>query len=154
MFVIKYRKIFYALSGLLIITSIISIAVWGLNYGIDFKGGSIIEVEYPQGRPEQGELSSKIADLNLSESIRPTGENGYIIRMRAIDQDEKNTLTGALQSFGTTTEKRFDSIGPVLGTEALRKSIVSIVLVILAIVLFIAFAFRKVSEPVSSWKYG
>jgi preprotein translocase subunit SecF len=154
MFVIKYRKIFYALSGLLIIASIASIAIWGLNYGIDFKGGSIIEVEYPEGRPAQTELSTKLSSFDLGESIRPTGENGYIIRMRAIDQNEKNTLTSALQSFGTTTEKRFDSIGPVLGTEALRKSIVSIVLVILAIVLFISFAFRKVSEPVSSWKYG
>src|SRR3989338_6002962 len=154
MFVIKYRKIFYTLSALLIIASIVSIAIWGLNYGIDFKGGSIIEVEYTEGRPTQAELANKIEDLNLGESIRPTGELGYIIRMRTTDQDEKSILTGALQSFGTTTEKRFDSIGPVLGTEALRKSIVSIVLVILAIVLFIAFAFRKVSEPVSSWKYG
>lgn len=162
MFVIKYRKIFYTLSGLLILASIVSIAVWGLNYGIDFKGGSIIEVEYSEGRPAQIELTTKLTSLNLGESIRPTGDNGYIIRMRTIDQEEKNSLSSILTSFGTSTEKRFDSIGPVLGTEALRKSIVSIILVILAIVIFIAYAFRKVSEPLekhnhaspASWKYG
>src|SRR3990167_7344132 len=64
------------------------------------------------------------------------------------------SVDSILADFGTSIEKRFDSIGPVLGTEALRKSLVSILFVILAIVLFIAFAFRKVSEPISSWKYG
>jgi preprotein translocase subunit SecF len=76
--------------------------------------------------------------------------------MKAIDQDEKAVVMNALSMNGTasTTEKSFDSIGPVLGAEALRKAIVSIILVILGIVLYITFAFRKVSEPVKSWKYG
>jgi len=76
--------------------------------------------------------------------------------MKAIGQEEKAQVMKAL-SFNEKKiafEKRFDSIGPVLGEEALRKALVSIVLVILGIVLYITFAFRKVSEPVSSWKYG
>ena len=154
MFVVNYRKFFYGLSALLIGASIVFMIVWGFNLGIDFKGGSIIEVDYSQGRPEQADVHAKLAALDLKESIRPTGDTGFIIRMKAIDQAEKVSLTTALNSFGTTTEKRFDSIGPVLGGEALRKSLVSIILVILAIVFFIAYAFRKVSEPVSSWKYG
>src|SRR3989344_5079841 len=147
MFVVKYRKIFYTISTLLIIGSFIAMAIWGLNPGIDFKGGSIIEIEYSESRPVQADLTSSLLPLALRESVRPTGDTGYIIRMRNINQDEKIQLNSILSSFGTSTEKRFDSIGPVLGSEALRKSIVSIVLVILAIVLFIAFAFRKVSEP-------
>jgi preprotein translocase subunit SecF len=76
--------------------------------------------------------------------------------MRAITQEEKETLTNIVTEQGTivVTEKRFDSIGPVLGTEALRKSMASIIFVLIAIILFVAFAFRKVSEPVSSFKYG
>ncbi len=154
MFVVKYRKIFYTISTLLIIGSFIAMAIWGLNPGIDFKGGSIIEIEYSESRPVQADLTSSLLPLALRESVRPTGDTGYIIRMRNINQDEKIQLNSILSSFGTSTEKRFDSIGPVLGSEALRKSIVSIILVILAIVLFIAFAFRHVSEPVKSWKYG
>lgn len=154
MFVVIYRKFFYALSAILVIGSIVSISIWGLNPGIDFKGGSILEVEYTDLRPEQSILISTLAPLNLDASIRATGEKGYIIRMKDIDQTQKNSLSEALNSFGTSTEIRFDSIGPLLGSEALRKSTASIILVILAIVFFIAFAFRKVSAPISSWKYG
>jgi preprotein translocase subunit SecF len=84
--------------------------------------------------------------------------------MKDIDQVEKAKVLGALMvsenassSSATTTMsyvKSFDSVGPVLGAEALRKAYVSILLVLAGIVLFITFAFRKVSEPVSSWKYG
>jgi preprotein translocase subunit SecF len=154
MFVVNYRKFFYGLSTVLILASIVAMFIWGFNLGIDFKGGSIIEVEYSQGRPAQSDVQAKLAVLDLKESIRPTGDTGFIIRMKTIDQAEKGALMSVLNSYGTTTEKRFDSIGPVLGGEALRKSLVSIILVILAIVLFIAYAFRQVSEPVSSWKYG
>ncbi len=154
MFVVTYRKFFYALSAILVIGSLVAVSIWGLKPGIDFKGGSIIEVEYVGARPEQAALTTSIAPLSLDASIRATGEKGYIIRMKDITQEQKNSLTAVLGTFGTSTEKRFDSVGPLLGSEALRKSTVSIVLVILAIVFFIAFAFRKVSQPISSWKYG
>ena len=154
MFVVKYRKIFYTISAILVLASLVAVAIWGLNYGIDFKGGSILEIEYANNKPTQTDLFSKLSSLELKETIRPTGDNGYIIKMRSISSDEKIELNKSLGFFGTTTEKRFDSIGPVLGTEALKKAITSIIFVILAIVLFIAFAFRHVSEPVKSWKYG
>jgi preprotein translocase subunit SecF len=156
MFVVTYRKFFYVLSTLLLVISIGSMVAWGLNFGIDFKGGSIIEVEYEGQRPPQDALFTDLLPLELKESIRPTGDQGYIIRMRAVTPTEKEELTNILTQKGTikVVEKRFDSIGPLLGTEALRKSLASIIFVILAIVLFIAFAFRKVSEPISSFKYG
>lgn len=154
MFVVTYRKFFYILSALIIIASISSIAIWGLNVGIDFKGGSIMEVEYAAGRPAQTELNDALSPLGFNASVRATGENGYIIRMKNIEQSQKNSVSAILNQFGTSTEKRFDSVGPLLGSEALRKSATSIILVVLAIVCFIAFVFRKVSEPVSSWKYG
>lgn len=152
--VVTYRKFFYAFSIILIATSIAAVSIWGLNLGIDFKGGSIIEVEYSQGRPEQTALTQSLAPLKFDASVRATGDKGYIIKMRDITPAEKSTLVTALATFGTSTEKRFDSIGPLLGAEALRRALFSIVLVILAIVLFISYAFRKVSEPISSWKYG
>lgn len=154
MFVVTYRKVFYTISAILVIGSLVAVSVWGLKPGIDFKGGSILEVEYAANRPDQTTLTQSIEPLSLDASIRQTGEKGYILRMKEINQTQKNSLDTVLATFGTSTEKRFDSIGPLLGTEALRKSFVSIILVILAIVFFIAFAFRKVSQPVSSWKYG
>ncbi len=158
MFVVTYRKIFYALSALLVGASFVAMGVWGFHLGIDFKGGSIMEIAYTQATstPSQSEIVNVLAPLNLEESVRATGDTGYIIRMKAIDQNQKNEVMNALTQGGVVqiTEKRFDSIGPLLGKEALRKSFASIILVILAIVFFIAYAFRQVSEPVSSWKYG
>lgn len=158
MFVVKYRKIFYILSAILIAASIASFSIWGLKLGIDFKGGAIVEVVYGGGVPTQDKVIDAVKGLNLQESVRATGSDGYIIKMRDITHAEKLKLDSALMSLtqdsGTYNEKRFDSIGPLLGKESARKSLLSIVLVMLAIVLFIAYAFRHVSRPVSSWKYG
>lgn len=168
MWVIKHRKIFYGFSILLIVASVVSFAVWGLKPGIDFTGGTLIEISYPNGRPDQVGISQVVSVIDNKASVRPAGQDGYIIRMKPIDQEQKSKVMKALSvdvsgldnqvAVGSTTIKAelktFDSIGPVLGVEALRKALVSIVLVIAGIVLFITFAFRKVSEPVSSWKYG
>lgn len=156
MFVVNNRKIFYALSIILVVASIVAISVWGLKPGIDFTGGTLIEVSYPDGRPNHTDLVTSLSAIDRAVSVRPSGNDGYIVRMKEVDQNEKTAVMEALSLKGTKNmvEKTFDSIGPVLGKEAIRKSSVSIILVILAIVLFITFAFRKVSEPVSSWKYG
>jgi preprotein translocase subunit SecF len=72
--------------------------------------------------------------------------------MRAVTEKERADIMKAL---GTgATEKSFTSIGPSVGAELVRKSIISFILVSLGIIFFIAFSFRKVSKPVSSWKYG
>jgi preprotein translocase subunit SecF len=156
MFVVTYRKIFYVISGILVGGSLVAVLMYGLNFGIDFKGGSILEVEYPAGRPTQVALEEALAPLELKASVRSTGETGYIIRMKSLSEPERVSLTRAVSFNGTQNieEKRFDSIGPLLGNESAKKSFASIAIVIIAIVLFIAFAFRKVSEPVPSWKYG
>jgi preprotein translocase subunit SecF len=128
-------------------------------FGIDFTGGTLIEVGYSQ-RPDQTLLQEQLVALDDSATVRPSGTNGYLIKMKPVDQAEKAKVMDILkinESASTTLKaelKTFDSIGPILGKEALRKAMVSIVLVIVGIVLFITFAFRKVSEPVSSWKYG
>lgn len=168
MWVVNNRKLFYTFSGILVLISIVSLAVWGLKPGIDFTGGTLIDVAYSGTRPDQSALMQSLSAIDPSSSIRPSGNDEYIVRMKPIDQAQKTTILAALDASeasstagthaSTTTTlgtvKTFDSIGPVLGAEALRKSIVSIILVIIVIVLFITFAFRKVSEPVSSWKYG
>lgn len=157
MFVVKNRKIFYAISGILMVGSVVALMIWGLNLSIDFKGGSIAEITYPNGRPAVAEIENNLSTLNLGEhSIRATGDKSYIIRLRALEEPERLALVKALSFDGTKkiNQDRFDSIGPLLGIEAAKKAVTSILLVIICIVLFITFAFRKVSQPVASWKYG
>ncbi len=146
----------------MIVASVFSFFKWGLNLGIDFTGGTLIEVSYSNDKPDQNLIQESLKKLDQSTTVRPAGKDGYLIKMKPIDQEEKSKVMDILnvtksESASSTIGanlKTFDSIGPILGKEALRKAAVSIVLVILGIVLFITFAFRKVSEPVSSWKYG
>lgn len=156
MFIIRNRKFFYSLSALLVGASIVALSIWGLTPGIDFRGGSIIEVEYAS-RPTVDSVNASLAGLKLGAySVRETGDNGYIIRTDELTPALHDTVLSTLSNGGKVSlaEKRFNSIGPVLGKEAIQKAWMSIALVLLAIILFITFAFRKVSRPVSSWKYG
>jgi preprotein translocase subunit SecF len=156
MFVIKYRKVFYAISGLLVAFSIFSVAFWGLNAGIDFKGGAVLEAEFKDSNSPVEEIKNSISGLDFGEtSVRPIGDKGIIIKTKSLSEEERKSLIKSLDSLNKEySVTKFDSVGPTLGKELQSKAVVSIILVILAIVLFIAFAFRHVSEPVSSWKYG
>ena len=153
MFIIKYKKIFALISAILVSLSIASILVFGLNFGIDFRGGSLLEVEYTTLRPEQKIVEENMKPLSIGEIlVQPMGEMGYSIKTRDVTDTERISIIEAL---GTdATEKSFTSIGPSVGAELVRKSIISFILVALGIIFWIAFSFRKVSKPVSSWKYG
>lgn len=172
MYIVKHRKIFYILSVILIGFSIFSITKYGLNLGIDFKGGSIVEVRYENmnsatstgavatstvGATTTGatvtteSIKASLESLKIGESvIRQAGTDGFIIRTKALSEVERQQIVKALGG----EVKRFDSVGPVLGQELQGKAIWSIVLVLLAIIIFITYAFRGVSKPISSWKYG
>ena len=153
--------------------SVLAVIVWGINFGIDFTGGSLLEVNFISDKLEKAEVEnilSSIMDIDSeiiqSFSVRETGESGYILRSKMIDDAEKNIIISALQNIAPKNaesrepvsreleEVRFTNIGPTLGNELKSKAIVAIVVVILAIILFVAFAFRHVSKPISSWKYG
>lgn len=157
MFIVKHTKKFISLSIFLVILSVVFIFTFGLKPGIDFKGGALLEVVYPLGRPEVSMLETATKELGLNQSlIQPTGDLGYILKTRDINQTEHDALLKLLSFEGkySVNEKSFTSVGPVVGSELKRKAIVSITMVILAIIIFITYAFRRVSKPVASWKYG
>ena len=157
MFIIKHKKIFISISVILVLLSVASIFIFGLRIGIDFKGGALTEVEYKTERPVQADLDAVFKTLDLgSVLIQPTGDLGYIVKSSDLSETQHALLLDTLSQKGKSPleEKNFNSIGPSVGRELTRKAIMAIVLVSLGIIFFIAFAFRKVSRPVSSWKYG
>jgi preprotein translocase subunit SecF len=157
MFIIKYKKIFISISIGLVALSFIAFFVFGLNVGIDFKGGALTEVVYQTSRPLQADLDKSLAELNFgSVLLQPTGDLGYIVKTRDLNDAEHTLLLKTLSgdTANPLTEMSFNSVGPAVGQELTRKAILAIILISLAIICFIAFAFRKVSKQVSSWKYG
>lgn len=151
----KYSKIYYAVSGILIIASIVSLAMFGLKFGIEFAGGSNMEIQFQEQRPSNEAIKDALKTFDLGDiTVQPTGNLGAILKFKGVDEEtHQKILTGLGASF-KVTEKSFQYIGPSVGQELRNKTEVAIAMTLLAITIYIAFAFRKVSKPVSSWKYG
>jgi preprotein translocase subunit SecF len=176
--IIGKKNYYFAFSGVLFVLSIIALFLWGLRIGIDFIGGSSLEVEFAKAnRPGSQEVTEALKDLNLGEIIvQPVAERGLILKLKSIDEEthqkilEKlrgliKTESTAQQNQGSQSlasvdqkpeliEKQFTSIGPTIGKELTRRTIWALVLANIFITIYIAFSFRKVSKPVPSWQYG
>jgi len=157
MLIIKYKHIFFILTAVILALSIGAILFFGLTLGLDFTGGALTEVSYPNGRPEKASVEQELQTLNLGNfSLRGSGSDVYLLRSRDLTEEERQQVIHALALDGTRdiVAERFTSVGPVIGVELRNKALLSIAVVVIAIVLFIAYVFRRVSKPVSSWKYG
>ena len=173
---LRFRKIYFIVSGLMVGASLLALIIFGLNLGIDFTGGSLLEVqiESPNLSAQKIEQILEESELNLGDiKVQPT-DNSYMIRLRDLSEDEHLEILrlletsvlplpeGELEGVGVNdsaiTELRFESIGPVIGGELKRKAVWQIILVAVGIVLFIAWAFRKVchlkEKSKISWKFG
>ncbi len=155
--IIGKRKIFLSLSALLVIASIVLIGVFGLKQGIDFAGGALWQVRIEQEASIDDLRSFIKSDFNIKEftvTQEPTTKS-FLLRLPETNETVHNNYLEKLEGeFGEIEELRFESIGPVVGQELRSNSIWAFILVLLTISLYIAFVFRKVSYPVSSWKYG
>jgi preprotein translocase subunit SecF len=157
MFIVNNRKFFFALSALLVLGSIFSVWKYGFNLGIDFKGGSILEVSYAETRPDFDTTKAEIEKFGLGNFVlSPSGDKNYTLKTRELSPVEKVVVMSAFQkdSANPAKEERFNSLGPVVGEQLKNKAMIAIGIVIVCIVLFITYAFRRVSRPVASWKYG
>ncbi|MFA6099590.1 MAG: protein translocase subunit SecF [Patescibacteria group bacterium] len=154
--IIKYRPLWYLISAVLIGASIVFLAVFGLKEGIDFAGGSLLVVRFEAQRPSPVEAENVVSSLNLGGIvIQPVGETDMSFRLKDMDEATHQKFVQQLKDkYGSITELRFDSIGPVIGQELRSKSIFALVIVFVAIMIYIAYAFRKVAVPIASWKYG
>jgi preprotein translocase subunit SecF len=154
--IIKYRNVWFAVSTLLVAACVVILMTNPLKFGIDFTGGSLMELEFKGERPTPVQVSEEIAALDLGESVAQTvGEKEMLLRLKTLDEPTHQKVRDTLdEKFGGVTELRFESVGPTVGDELRKKALWSVSLVLLGIALFVAYAFRKVSRPVASWKYG
>jgi preprotein translocase subunit SecF len=154
--IIQKRKFWYVVSSILFVASIVLMVVWGMKFGIDFTGGSLMEVQFNQNRPSDADINEKLKDLNLGNiQIQSTGDQEIIMKMRFISNDEKVAINDKFKEFGDVEILSFESIGPSIGKELAKKAGWALAIVIISIICYIAWSFRKVSMgPVPSWVYG
>jgi preprotein translocase subunit SecF len=155
MYIIQHRTLFFWITGILLAAAIGSILFFGLPLGIDFTGGSMMQVGYEKSVPAVTEIESQISPLNLGAiSVRASGTTAVSIRTRTQTPAEHEAILAAVSVNASTTELSYTSVGPALGSQFTNKALGAILAVVLVIVFYIAFAFRKVSKPVPSWGYG
>lgn len=151
----KYSTIYYIFSGILITASIVSLIVFGLKFGVEFTGGSTMEIDFINNRISSDEISKQLGSFNIGDVIiQSTGGKGAVLRFKGIDEITHQQIISKLNELSPLQEKSFQYIGPSIGAELKSRTEIAIVLALLTITLYIAFAFRKVSRPVASWKYG
>ncbi len=156
MFVINHKKIFLIFTLFYLAVAVTAVIVWGLKLSIDFTGGSVLEIRYEKTVVEKSFVEEKVkAIVPTGFFVVSLGVNGFSIQTPYIDEDQKEMILSSLTVNGEKPiDDKFNAIGPVVGEELARKAIIALILVAVSIILFIAFAFRGVSQPVSSWMYG
>jgi len=152
---IKHKNIFLILTLIAVVGCVAAIAYFGLKPGIEFTGGSVLEIEYKDVRPENSSVAAKISDLKINDvSIYTTGDKGMTIRTENLSEETHTQLLASLAPTGAFEEKSFQAIGPVVGRELTSKMAVLVLISLVAMLIYIAIAFRNVPGPVSSWQYG
>ncbi|EKE18765.1 MAG: hypothetical protein ACD_9C00245G0002 [uncultured bacterium] len=154
--IIGKTKYSYIFSGVLTVLSVLSLAVWGLKYDIDFTGGTRMAVKFANAVPEKSEMTEVLGPLNLNSLTLQSSEGNTMILRYASEDDKVNedVWKTVSEKYPEATQSSVDFINSTVSKELKSKSLNAIALAIFAIMAYIAWAFRKVSRPVESWKYG
>ena len=153
--IMRFKVLYFIFSMLIILPGLYFLLTSGLKLGIDFTGGALLEYQF-QNQIDQKILREVVSSDGIEVStITESDNNTYIIRTKPIDQEKINSLKPKLnEKFGSVEERRVENVGPIIGSELKQKSIFALLLSSLAIVLFIAYSFRKMPKPQSSFRFG
>lgn len=165
--IIGKRKINLTISAILVVASWAAVAVFGLKLSRDFTGGTLWELQIPQIEGRSVWSKEDIEGFMKKEAVEgiqitESKDQTILIRSNPLSEEQHQKILNSLRGDGkdetgilsTLQEVRFESIGPTVGNEMKNKAVKAIVIALVAIVAYITWAFRKVSRPVSSWKYG
>ena len=153
--IVKQRYLYFGISLLVIIPGMIALIIWGLPLGIDFRGGSLIDIRFDTGTvPQPSLVTALYAENGFNDSIVQTsGQNGLVIRSLEMTDAQRNQLVSALETrFNSSiTVQRFESVGPSVGQEVAKRAAEAVGLAALGILLYIMYAFRGVPN---AFRYG
>lgn len=156
---LKYQKVYYIFSTILIVATIAGFVIYGLNLGIDFQGGSELRVRYEKEAPTVEVVQQQLSSFSWEQlNVRSAGEKEVVIQVKQqnISEQQKQKVVNSLAQLGNLQEESagFESISPVIGKALKTKTKTVVILSILAILFYVSIAFRQISHPLPSWQYG
>ncbi len=154
--IISKTKYTYTFSIILTTLSIVCLFIWGLKFGIDFTGGTLMEIKFATTAPENSAIEAELKDLDLkSLTLQKTGDDMILLRYASEDDKiNQQVFTKISENNPEAKQMRVDFINSSVSQELKSKSLMAIFWAVAGIMAYIAWAFRKVSYPVQSWKYG
>ncbi len=153
--IMGYKRLWFGLSALLIIPGLFFLITSGIKVGIDFKSGSILEYQTTQPITVT-EVQDALAPTDLkTKTVQLVGDTGFVLKTDALSEDQHNQVKDTLtKGLAGASEKSYATIGPVIGKDQTQKAVVRVVIASLAIIFYIAWAFRRVPRPMNSWRFG
>ncbi len=157
---IKYSNVWLTIGAVTAIVSIAMLAMWGLKPGIDFTGGSLMELSFSKERPTAANVEGTLKFFQVKQAVvQQSGDNKFIIRTEFLSEEQHQAIVnGMVQNYQTeenkVVEDRFEKIGSAVSQQLRTRSLWAILLVSTSIIIYLAFAFKSVSKPIASWKYG
>jgi preprotein translocase subunit SecF len=154
--IVRRRYLYFALSLLIIIPGLISLAINGLRLSISFTSGALLEVRFT----ELNGKSLAIDDVRhayesrglVGPLVQIANNDTVVVRSKPIQQDVKTAIETELSSkYGKFTELSFETVGPEVSAEVTRSASLAVLAASAAILIYITFAFSKVDQP---WRYG
>lgn len=155
--IIRHKKVYFAISLLVLIPGLVSLFLWGLNLSIDFTGGTRISFSYPREvtQTEIDKTRKIIEDQKVKVSVVEKSRNRLFVRTSPMDQKQNVAFTKELQK--SETQVKIDelaTVGPTIGKETTLNAIKAVVIASLLIVIYVSLVFRKVPKPASSIRFG
>lgn len=158
----KRRNTLFGISIGMAVTAVIAIATFGMNLGIDFKGGTLLEFKFKEpitkdkmvGVLNELGVEFKESDLENAQVVE-SGTNGFIVKTKYLTSEVHDQITEKMKDkLPEFTEPRFNTIGPVIGATLLNKAMWACAIALIMIVLYLAFAFRRIPKEISAWRFG
>lgn len=151
----RYKTLYFILSLLIILPGLFFLITSGLKLGIDFTGGALLEYRF-QHAISENDLRNIISSEGIEVGhIIISNDNTYLIRTKPISQEQLNKIRGDLnKKYQRVEERSVSSIDPIIGSELKQKTLIALLLSSLMISIYIAFSFRKIPKPTSSWRFG
>jgi preprotein translocase subunit SecF len=141
----RFRWLYFLISVLVIIPGVISLLMYGLKPGIDFTGGTLLEYQF-SAPVEQNQLESIVKETGfIASGVQSSGENTYLFRLSTISKDEAQKIKETLsQKLALDLEEvRFETVGPILGKELLRKTLIAVLMASVAILTYVGWRFKE-----------
>lgn len=142
----KYKLFYFSISIIVIAVGVFSLVKWGLPLGVDFKGGSLVEYKFDKAISTE-EIVKKIEDNGVKvTSSQETESKTYIFKFEELTQEKKNEVTAKLGvSLDVTVEElKFEQVGPSIGPDLVKKTIIALLISAFSILLWIAYQFKSI----------